>query len=114
MAAEMLQLAAIQKERVEKALHLEDQTPLLQAQASDAIRDYRTILKELNTLYMDLGFTPRAKAGVAFKANLPSGSSLEFAWVEGLDERYGDAVRELEALIDDGAEDRDVFDVETL
>lgn len=110
VAAELGGLAAIQKERLDKALDLEDQTPLLQAMASDAIKDYRTILERLNTVYMDLGLTPRAKAGVAFKANLPGGKSMEFAWVEGLDERYGEAMRELEALIKPVAED--VFDTE--
>ena len=106
----MLQLAAIQRERLHKALDLGDQTPMLQAMVSDAIRDYRTLLVKLNTVYMDLGFTPRAKAGVAFKANLPGGSSVEFACVEGLDERYREAARELESLIDNGAENGDVFE----
>ncbi len=37
---------------------------------------------------------------------------MEFAWVEGLDKRYGEAMRELEALIGQPTE-ADVFDVET-
>ncbi len=38
---------------------------------------------------------------------------MEFAWTEGMDERYGEAVRELEALIGTDSEpDGNVFDAE--
>ena len=113
VTGELLQLAAIQKERLDKALYLEDQTPILQGMVSDVIRDYRATLLALNGVYIDLGFTPRAKAGKAFRAKVAGEGSMEFAWVEGMDERFAEAIRELEGLNGTDSEpDGNVFDAE--
>ncbi len=44
---------------------------------------------------------------------MPGGASVEFAYLERMEEQYGEAVRELEALIGTDSEpDGNVFDAE--
>ncbi len=44
---------------------------------------------------------------------MSGGASVEFAYLEGMDERYGAAMRELEALVEPSEPQGDVFDVQT-